>query len=324
MELGLMLTRLLFLALMLLLVPHASVAQESVAQENGAQEEDNIDTRLRTIETNIAQITGTLQKKHNSTKEIAELRFQLGQIEELLRTISGSNDNLDHDLEELSKLYQINRINFDTRLQAIEAILADGGISFPTSSVPQILGQIRTLKKVDAIPVDTATITTKVTDADDGDRASANRDAPLPLVGEAPIIDGNTPLDTNNPQILYDRGRADLTQGDYRNAQIKFSALIDKFPAHRLAGHAQYWLGETYYVRQNYKKAAEAFLTGYQKYAKNAKAPDNLLKLGMTLRQLGESKRGCDAFDEITVRFPNAPSAITQRAKIEKTRGGCR
>ncbi len=99
--------------------------------------------------------------------------------------------------------------------------------------------------------------------------------------------------------------------------------MLVRFPAHKLAGNAQYWLGETFYVRRQFKQAAEAFLAGYTTYQQSAKAPDSLLKLGMTLAAMGEKKTSCDAFKELAVKFPQAPQAIAKRVQIEKTRVGC-
>ena len=127
----------------------------------------------------------------------------------------------------------------------------------------------------------------------------------------------------NDPKDLYERALADLRAGAYSGAQTDFEQMLTRFPAHKLAGNAQYWLGETFYVRRQLKQAAEAFLAGYTTYQQSTKAPDSLLKLGMTLAAMGEKKTSCDAFKELAVKFPQAPLAIAKRAQIEKSRVGC-
>ena len=64
-------------------------------------------------------------------------------------------------------------------------------------------------------------------------------------------------------------------------------------PDHELAGNAQYWYAETFRIRQLYTDAASAYLEGYQKYPKGEKAPVNLLKLGVSMVQIGEKDQGC-------------------------------
>ena len=81
--------------------------------------------------------------------------------------------------------------------------------------------------------------------------------------------------------------------GDYETAESALKEFIDNNRDHDLAGSAQYWYGETFRIRQLYSDAATAYLDGYQNYPKSKKAPDNLLKLGITMVQLGEKDQGC-------------------------------
>ena len=81
--------------------------------------------------------------------------------------------------------------------------------------------------------------------------------------------------------------------GDYETAEFALKEFIDKNKDHDLAGSAQYWYGETFRIRQLYSDAATAYLDGYQNYPKSRKAADNLLKLGITMVQLGEKDQGC-------------------------------
>ncbi len=100
-------------------------------------------------------------------------------------------------------------------------------------------------------------------------------------------------------------------------------AFVQRYPNDPLAGNAQYWLGETYYVRQDYNNAATVFAEGYQKYPKGGKAADNLLKLGMSLGQLGQKADACRAFARLDRDFPSAPSNVKERAADEKKRLAC-
>ena len=90
-----------------------------------------------------------------------------------------------------------------------------------------------------------------------------------------------------------------------------------------LAGNAHYWLGESHFVRGQYKAAASAFLKGYQGFGKGAKAPDSLLKLAMSLDRLGQKEAACASFAELGTRFPNATATVKTRAQAERARLGC-
>ncbi|MEE3059296.1 MAG: hypothetical protein VX315_04135, partial [Pseudomonadota bacterium] len=74
---------------------------------------------------------------------------------------------------------------------------------------------------------------------------------------------------------------------------------------------------------RQFKEAAEAFLAGYTTYQQSTKAPDSLLKLGMTLAAMGEKKTSCDAYKDWAVKCPQAPLVFAKRVNIEKARVGC-
>ncbi|MBA2127070.1 tol-pal system protein YbgF [Hyphomicrobium methylovorum] len=127
----------------------------------------------------------------------------------------------------------------------------------------------------------------------------------------------------NDPKQLYETAYGYLLQRDYGAAETSFTEFLSKFPNDSLSGNAQYWLGETHFVRGQYKSAAGAFLKGYQTYGQSGKAPDSLLKLAMSLDRLGQKEAACSSFSELSSKFPTAPQSIKTRAQSERQRIGC-
>ena len=111
--------------------------------------------------------------------------------------------------------------------------------------------------------------------------------------------------------------------GDYETAEFALKEFIDKNKDHNLAGSAQYWYGETFRIRQLYSDAATAYLDGYQNYPKSKKAPDNLLKLGMTMVQLGEKDQGCKMISGLKKEYPKASKSVLQKAQYEQKKFKC-
>lgn len=133
-----------------------------------------------------------------------------------------------------------------------------------------------------------------------------------------------TPAPENpDTRAAYEAAYSQMLQRDFASAESGFSAFLASYPQDPLAGNAQYWLGETYYVRGKYRQAADSFLKGYRKYRGSDKAPANLLKLGMSLHQLGQKDAACATFAELTEKFPRAPQHLKQRAASERQRSGC-
>ena len=122
----------------------------------------------------------------------------------------------------------------------------------------------------------------------------------------------------------YDAAYDLLKKNDFANAEKAFAAFVKKYPKEKLAGNAQYWLGETYYVRKNYDKAAVAFAEAYKNYPQNYKAPDNFLKLGLSMQELGKKDEACAVFKNYAKEYPEAPVAFRQRAEKEAGKIGCK
>ncbi len=114
-----------------------------------------------------------------------------------------------------------------------------------------------------------------------------------------------------------------MKSGDFEKAEIAFKEFVDAHAKHELAGSAQFWYGETFYIRQLYEDAAVAFLEGYQKYPNSPKAPENLLKLGVTLAELGETEQGCKMIINLKKAYPKTDASILQKSSYEKKRFNC-
>jgi len=128
---------------------------------------------------------------------------------------------------------------------------------------------------------------------------------------------------TGSPRSDYNRAFGMIKQRKYAEAEVELKAFISRYPKNALSGNAQYWLGETYFARKQDKKAADAFLRGYTRFRTSAKAPDSLLKLGITLARLGQKDAACSAFDEMRIEFPRTPRNTRDRVKAEQRRVGC-
>lgn len=125
-----------------------------------------------------------------------------------------------------------------------------------------------------------------------------------------------------DPEVIYERSYESLLRRQFNDAEVGFRGFLEQHRDHSLAGNAQYWLGETYYVQGDYKQAAQAFLSGYRDFPKSRKAADSLLKLGLSLNRLGQKEQACAAYMQVDSQFPKAAEA-RKRAQSEIKRAGC-
>lgn len=124
-------------------------------------------------------------------------------------------------------------------------------------------------------------------------------------------------------EALYEEAFSHIRTGNYAGAETGFKQFMERFPNHSLASNAQYWLGETYYVRGDYKQSARTFAQGYQDFPKGPKAGDSLLKLGLSLAKLGKKDDACLSFQQLQKEFPGDVSPVQRRAVDEIKQLGC-
>ena len=139
-------------------------------------------------------------------------------------------------------------------------------------------------------------------------------------------------MQQNSTQILLPAGKPReqytfalnlLRQTKYDQAEIALTQFITSQSDHPLAGNARYWLGETYYVRADFEQAAQTFFSSYRASPENIKAPDMLLKLGMSLFQMKKLKEACATFDKLTNEYEGASMRIKNAVSREKKRARC-
>ena len=118
---------------------------------------------------------------------------------------------------------------------------------------------------------------------------------------------------------------APITRPPRRRCAISSRAALNTTSraTHGISGNAWYWLGETHYARRDYERAAVAFARGYRGFPAGRKAPDNLLKLGMSWAALGQTEDACATFAKLRNEHGDAPALLLDRLAGESARAGC-
>lgn len=122
---------------------------------------------------------------------------------------------------------------------------------------------------------------------------------------------------------LYDDSFSYMQRGDYAAAERGFTTFLSQYSKHPLAANARYWIGETFFARNDFAKASQNFAKSFQEYPNGQKAPDSLLKLAQSLDKTGKSKDACLTIGELKKRFPTGPSAVLRQAATEEERMKC-
>ena len=233
------------------------------------------------------------------TNKFEEINFKLDKLSNRMSKVQADNQIRFQDLENVvSSDATTNKLTKKTNNEQMEVL--------PGSSQPQDLGSISYK--------DTATNeTTQKTNSVDS----------TALVVTETFQAEEKILPNESPDKQYQFATSFLKVGDYSTAERAFREFVDTNPEHNLAGNAQYWYAETFRIRQLYTDAASAYLEGYQRYPKGEKAPINLLKLGVSMVQIGEKDQGCKMINGVEEQYPEANQSVIQKAKYESQKFEC-
>lgn len=254
-----------------------------------------------------------------SSSVAADFEVRLTRLESTLRELNGKYEESTYAVHQMRDRLEKLASDLDYRFQQLESGAGGGGSAAParsaggggknSSKAPQVPASVPAATGDTAAPTEPPPARNGKSGADEGG-GSQQQLGTLSSGGDA-------------AQNEYERAFAYLRDADYEKAEKALADFLRKHGGHALAGNAQYWLGETYYVRGKFKESTAAFAEGYQKYPKNAKAADSLLKLAMSLGQLGQKKDACLALGQLRQQFPNAAVTIKRRAEQEGKKHNC-
>lgn len=286
---------------------------------------------------------------NNNDGQVADLSVRVNQLEGQIRGLNGQIEQLSFQIRQLQDTLARQQKDYEFRLQELE-----NGASKAPKPMKKSEGAEEPIAPVAAAAPPPAT--PAVTPA-----PAPSRGAPPTTLGQLPagadpiggLIGSAGPMElgapgtrpraatsetqpvpgvdprfatvapTASPRDEYDAAYGYILNGEYDLAEQSFKTFLAHHPTDRRIGAAQFWLGETYYARARYKEAADAFLKSYTQFPDGPKAPDSLLKLGMSLSGLGEKKAACASWDELLVKYPKASKPVRDRAAAEKVRGKC-
>ena len=274
-------------------------------------------TEFKTLDTN----SSTLNTNSNSEDVLTRHLLKLSEIENQFQKLTNKFEEINFKLDKLSNRLSKVQADNQVRLQDIESIISTDGSTkkitkktkdnqnevLPGSSQPQDLGSI---SYKDTVP-------------DEETQKTQSIDTTATIITENFQAEEKI-LPKESPEKQYEFATSFLKVGDYSTAERAFNEFVMTNPEHDLAGNAQYWYAETFRIRQLYTDAASAYLEGYQKYPKGEKAPINLLKLGVSMVQIGEKDQGCKMINGVEKQYPKANQSVIQKAKYESQKFECK
>ena len=259
----------------------------------------------------------------NSEEVLTRHLLKLSEVEKQFQELTNKFEEINFKLDKLSTRLSKVQADNQLRFQQLENDITSGTLNNNQnlSAIPN-----ENNKKIlpgSSEPQDLGTITYKDNETNLEIQQTQSVDTNSSVVTETFEIEEKI-LPETNPEKQYEFATSFLKVGDYNTAERAFREFVITNKDHMLAGNAQYWYAETFRIRQLYTDAASAYLEGYQKYPKSEKAPINLLKLGVSLVQIGEKDQGCLMIAGVKKQYPNATQSVLQKAKYEEKKFECK
>ena len=260
----------------------------------------------------------------NSEDVLTRHLLKLSEVEDQFRELTNKFEEINFKLDKLSN--RLSKIQADNqiRFQDIETIMSSnnsGDNGTKLSSKPEI--DENKILPGSSQPQDLGTISYADTETTESSQKIESVETTASIVTETFQSEEKILPQDLTPDKQYEFATSFLKVGDYSTAERAFREFVFSNSDHELAGSAQYWYAETFRIRQLYTDAASAYLEGYQKYPRGKKAPINLLKLGVSMVQIGEKDQGCKMINGVELQYPNANQSVIQKAKYESKKFEC-
>ena len=257
----------------------------------------------------------------NSEEVLTRHLLKLSEIENQFQELTNKFEEINFKLDKLSNRLSKSQADNQLRFQELENKTV--GSETKENNTAQLNNEEDKVLPGSSQPQDLGSISYKDNETGDENQKIQSIETTNTVVTET-FVSEEKILPEGTPNEQYEFATSFLKVGDYNMAERAFREFVDINPDHNLAGNAQYWYAETFRIRQLFTDAASAYLEGYQKYPRSQKAPINLLKLGVSLVQIGEKDQGCLMISGVEKEYPKANQSVLQKAKYEEKKFECK
>ena len=240
--------------------------------------------------------------------QVDDTTYRIGQLEERIRVLNGQLEEMNFMMLQMQEQMRQMQEDNEFRFQELEG----GGNrsqATPGTQSNQDQAAVDTTGQDDSGTLGTITFDRngELVDNDAADQDQTQTAA----------------LPTSEPEQLYQVAYDFILAGDYPQAEAAFGTYIARYPDGAQIADAYFWLGESQYSLGAYHDAAKTLLTAHKQFPGAAKAPEMLLKLGMSLAALDNRDTACATYREVLTRYPQSSEAVKNKVAVEQSRMSC-
>ena len=242
----------------------------------------------------LAERVDRLEQQQNTAQGSVDLVNRINDLQSQVQALQGQNEELKHQVDLLKQQNKDVQADFDSRIARLE------GRAPAAAPNPSAAG-------------------TQLQDAQLGGPAPTNapalRDVPPPA-RDVPPPANSPPANPADEKAAYDQAFGALKDGRSAESARAFQGFISQYPTSDLTPNAYYWLGESYYVTQNYKIALQSFQTLLKRYPTSQKAPDALLKVGYSQYELKQWDQAEATLNQVVQTYPDTTVARLAQGRL--------
>lgn len=314
---------LVFIALCSLGTSALALTEEELALQRMQDRINTMEKSMSTMQQELYRSSGKSKSKQPVSDE------PIGASDERERALNGKIEELEHSISTLAAKLDKIIADIDFRIAALEKKVSAAPVPNAEASPAVAAPQDDDNKPVDISP-DKKEGTENIDGIDTGKPAAA-----APATVETLVAAHNPETASEKPaaaaakpespvKIAYDKAYEFIRLSKYADAEKSFKDFIAANKGHELVGNAYFWLGESYFSRQNYQSSAVNFLKGYQDFPKGNKAAESLFKLGLSLKEMKKEKEACATFAKMKKEYPSSDKALLGKMESERKALKCK
>jgi|GEM_PF-471743 len=127
--------------------------------------------------------------------------------------------------------------------------------------------------------------------------------------------------EAKTPEEQYNNALEVFNKHKYPEARKMMEDFIKENPNDKLAGNAQFWVGDSYYAEKKYPDAILAYEDLLQKYKGHDKIPAALLKQAYAFLEMGDKKAAKGILTELVANYPDTEQGKTAKDKLDSLEG---
>ena len=272
-----------------------------------------------TLAARLAKLERTL-----ASRGLVEMQQQVDELQQQVQRLQGEIEDQSYTIEQLRKVQRDSYVDIDQRLADVEQGAAGRSDGVQGGAVAPPL---RTLSADDrgdvaGVPAPQSSLQVEVESEQDTivttpDEQSSTTESPA-LSPPPPRSPGASTADNADSEAAYNSAFSLLKAGQYDESIAAFSAFLEQYPQSNYADNAQYWLGETYYVRREFELAIAEYQKLLKLYPASMKSSHAMLKIGYSYDELGETDQARAVLEDLRNHFAGSTAARLAEDRIQR------